>query len=151
MTDFVLSFSYQKIYEQFPDQVFKILIHDVTSQRAMAADKKAQQESQSDSYYNSVRKFISRESTLLRRGSTSQLVAMEAMTSTEVPEEQENISDPDVPVLTKLEQFEARMKRVSAGMRDGVFTVYTLASQLLLDPVVAEEFLMTKPSASSST
>lgn len=134
--------SYQQIYNQFPDQVIKIFIHDVTSQRAMTADKQAQ--NKSDSYYTSLRKFISRESTLLRSGSTSQLVAMDAMTVTEVPDEQKNISDPEVPLKTKLEQFEERMKRVSAGMREGVFTVYTLASQLLLDPVAAEEFLMSK-------
>lgn len=93
-----------------------------------------------DSYYSSLRKFISRES-LQRKGSSSQL-AIDAMGQTEVPEEQQHISDPEVPLLTKLEQFEARMKRVSNKMRDGVFTVFTLASQLMLDPVVAEEFLM---------
>lgn len=93
-----------------------------------------------DSYYSSLRKFLSRES---RQGFSSHL-AMDAMAATEVPEEQEHISDPEVPLLTKLEQFEARMKRVSSQMRDGVFTVFTFASQLMLDPVVAEEFLMSK-------
>ena len=96
-----------------------------------------------DSYYSSLRKFISKESTLLRKGSSSTL-AMEAMAQTEIPEEQEEISNPEVPLLTKLEQFEKRMKRVSGDMREGVFTVFTLASQLMLDPVVAEEFLMQK-------
>jgi hypothetical protein len=140
-----LYISYQQIYNQFPDQVIKVFIHDVTSQHAINADRLAKEKP--DSYYTSLRKFISRESALLRKGassSSSQLVAMDAMAATEIPEEQQHISDPDIPLLTKLEQFEERMKRVSTGMREGVFTVYTLASQLMLDPVVAEEFLMSK-------
>lgn len=138
---------YQQIYNQYPDQIIKIFIHDVTSQRARDADKLAQEKP--DSYYKSLRKFLSRESSLLRRGSTSQL-AMDAMAETEVPEEQQQISNPEIPLLTKLEQFEERMKRVSSGMREGVFTVFTLASQLMLDPVVAEEFLMSKTSTDLS-
>ncbi|KAI7891712.1 uncharacterized protein EV154DRAFT_419908 [Mucor mucedo] len=126
------------IYKEFPDQIIKIFIHDVTSQRAMNADKLAKDKP--DSYYSSFRKFLSRES---RKSSSSQL-AMDAMGQTEVPEEQEGLNDPEIPLLTKLEQFEARMKRVSRDMREGVFTVFTLASQLMLDPVVAEEFLMSK-------
>ncbi|KAG2207967.1 hypothetical protein INT47_010951 [Mucor saturninus] len=126
------------IYKEFPDQIIKIFIHDVTSQRAMNADKLAKDKP--DSYYSSFRKFLSRDS---RKSSSSQL-AMDAMAQTEVPEEQAQLNDPEVPLLTKLEQFEARMKRVSRPMREGVFTVFTLASQLMLDPVVAEEFLMSK-------
>lgn len=132
---------YQQIYEEFPDQIIKIFIHDVSSQRAKNADRIARDKP--DSYYSSLRKFISRESSLLRKGSSSQL-AMDAMAHTEIPEEQKQMADPEVPLLTKLEQFEARMQRVSGKMRDGVFTVFTLASQLMLDPVVAEEFLMSK-------
>ncbi|KAI8636613.1 hypothetical protein BD408DRAFT_425891 [Parasitella parasitica] len=132
---------YQEIYNKYPDQIIKIFIHDVTSQRAKDADKLAQEKP--DPYYKSLRKFLSRESSLLRRGSTSQL-AMDAMAETEIPEEQQQISNPNISLLTKLEQFEERMKRVSSGMREGVFTVFTLASQLMLDPVVAEEFLMSK-------
>lgn len=130
---------YQQIYEEFPDQIIKIFIHDVSSQRAKNADRIARDKP--DSYYSSLRKFLSRESS--RKGSTSQL-AMDAMAHTEVPEEEKQMTDPEVPLLTKLEQFEARMQRVSSKMRDGVFTVFTLASQLMLDPVVAEEFLMAK-------
>ncbi|KAI8063390.1 uncharacterized protein B0P05DRAFT_476853 [Gilbertella persicaria] len=129
---------YQHIYHEFPDQIIKIFIHDVTSERAMHADQTSRN---TDSYYASLRKFLSRESLLRKEPSNSQL-AMDAMAQTEVPEEQANVSDPAVPLLTKLEQFEARMKRVSEGMREGVFTVFTLATQLMLDPVVAEEFLM---------
>ncbi|CAO3654585.1 unnamed protein product [Mucor hiemalis] len=132
---------YQQIYEEFPDQIIKIFIHDVSSQRAKNADRIARDKP--DSYYSSLRKFISRESSLLRKGSSSQL-AMDAMAHTEIPEEQKQMADPEVPLLTKLEQFEARMQRVSGKMREGVFTVFTLASQLMLDPVVAEEFLMSK-------
>lgn len=129
---------YQQIYNQFPDQIIKIFIHDVTSQRAMNADRLAKDKP--DSYYSSLRKFLSRE---IKKGSSSQL-AIDAMAATEIPEEQEQISDPEVPLLTKLDQFEARMKRVSGQMREGVFTVFTFASQLMLDSVVAEEFLMSK-------
>ncbi|CEP16177.1 hypothetical protein [Parasitella parasitica] len=132
---------YQQIYNKYPNQIIKIFIHDVTSERAKNADRIVQEKP--DSYYKILRKFLSRESSLLRRGSTSQL-AMDAMAETEVPEEQQQISNPDISLLTKLEQFENRMQRVSSGMREGVFTVFTLASQLMLDPVVAEEFLMSK-------
>lgn len=138
-THFYFVLSYQQIYEEFPDQIIKIFIHDVSSQRAKNADRIARDKP--DSYYSSLRKFLSRESS--RKGSTSQL-AMDAMAHTEVPEEEKQMTDPEVPLLTKLEQFEARMQRVSSKMRDGVFTVFTLASQLMLDPVVAEEFLMAK-------
>lgn len=96
-----------------------------------------------DSYYSSLRKFLSRESTLSSKGSLSQ-IAMEAMAQTEVPEEQQQVVDPEIPLLTKLEQFEERMTGVSRQMREGVFTVFKLASELMLDPVVAEEFLMLK-------
>ncbi|KAI8333770.1 hypothetical protein BD560DRAFT_493977 [Blakeslea trispora] len=128
---------YQQIYEMFPDQVIKIFIHDVTSERAMNADRLARD--RPDSYYSSVRKFLSRES-ILRKGSSSQL-AMDAMAQTEIPEEQQDVDDPQVPLMTKLEQFEARMKRVSGQLPEGLFTIFTLATQLMLDPVVAENFL----------
>jgi hypothetical protein len=134
-------YSYQQIYNDFPDQIVKIFIHDVSSHRAMDADRLARDTP--DSYYSSLRKFLSRESALLSKGSSSHL-AMDAMAQTEVPEEQQQSVDPEVPLLTKLEQFEERMKRVSGQMREGVFTVFKLASQLMLDPVVAEEFLMSK-------
>ncbi|KAG2230457.1 hypothetical protein INT48_008792 [Thamnidium elegans] len=93
----------------------------------------------------SLRKFLSRESKLLKKGPSSAL-AIDAMASTELPDEQEQSLDPEVPLLTKLEQFDQRMQRVSSQMREGVFTVFSLASQLMLDPVVAEEFLMSKTS-----
>jgi hypothetical protein len=129
------------MYMKYPDQIIKIFIHDVTSQRAVHADRRAREKP--DSYYKSVRRFISREGKLLGRGSASQL-AMDAMAQTEIPKEQQDIGNPDVPLKTKLEQFHDRMERISSSMCEGVFTVFTLASQLMLDPIVAEEFLMSK-------
>lgn len=69
---------------------------------------------------------------------------MDVMATTEIPQEQQQMTDPQVPLVTKLEQFQQRMDRVSSNMREGVFTVFSLASQLMLDPVIAEEFLMNK-------
>lgn len=71
---------------------------------------------------------------------------MDVMATTEIPQEQQQMTDPQVPLVTKLEQFQQRMDRVSSNMREGVFTVFSLASQLMLDPVIAEEFLMNKNS-----
>ncbi|KAI7904662.1 uncharacterized protein BX663DRAFT_431187 [Cokeromyces recurvatus] len=136
---------YQQIYNEHPDQIIKIFIHDVSSHRAIVADRdnynNNPQHQQSDSYYNSLQRFISRESTLLRRGATPQL-AMDALAETEIPPN----SNSQIIASTKLEQFEERMKQISNHMREGVFTVFTLASQLLLDPVITEEFLLLKAS-----
>jgi uncharacterized protein YhaN len=96
------------------------------------------------SYYGAIRKFISRESALLRKKDSSAQLAMDVMATTEIPQEQQQMTDPQVPLVTKLEQFQQRMDRVSSNMREGVFTVFSLASQLMLDPVIAEEFLMNK-------
>lgn len=126
----------------YPDQIIKIFIRDVSSERAKISDRIARDKP--DSYFRIVRKFLTRESRMLRREGTSSQLAMDAMTETEVPEEQQHMADPNIPTLTKLEQFEDRMKRVSANMRDGVFSVFTLASQLMLDPYIAEEFLLSK-------
>lgn len=96
------------------------------------------------SYYSAIRKFISRESALLKKKDSSAQLAMDVMATTEIPQEQQQMTDPQVPLVTKLEQFQQRMDRVSSNMREGVFTVFSLASQLMLDPVIAEEFLMNK-------
>ncbi|CEI86359.1 hypothetical protein RMCBS344292_00801 [Rhizopus microsporus] len=98
------------------------------------------------SYYGAIRKFISRESALLKKKDSSAQLAMDVMATTEIPQEQQQMTDPQVPLVTKLEQFQQRMDRVSSNMREGVFTVFSLASQLMLDPVIAEEFLMNKNS-----
>ncbi|KAG0172567.1 hypothetical protein DFQ28_010319 [Apophysomyces sp. BC1034] len=136
---------YQEIYARFPSQVAKIFIHDVTSERAMTEDRRKRDRDASDSYYNSIRKFlVKEESHLLRRTNTGTHAAMDAMTRTEIPSEQEAALDPEVPPATKLELFEQRMERVSAGMPEGMFTVFKLASQLLTDPVMAEEFMVSK-------
>ncbi|CAO3592535.1 unnamed protein product [Absidia cylindrospora] len=137
---------YAKIYHQYPDQIVKILIHDVTSERAIHADRQAA--SQPDGFYDSIKKFMAGEvaSTSPRpsRVNTSSEKAMDAMLNPEIHEDQHQIMDPNIPLKTKLEQFEQRMYRVSAGMRHGVFTVFSLASQLLLDPQIVEELYMTK-------
>ncbi|KAI8973241.1 hypothetical protein BDF20DRAFT_823412 [Mycotypha africana] len=133
---------YEQIYIQYPQQVIKIFIHDVTSLRARNADRLQQEKP--DSYYRMIVKFLSKEAQLYRKNSNSSQLAMDAMAQTEVPEEQQEITDPNIPVKTKLEQFEERMVRIASNMREGVFTVFTLASQLITDPVVAEEFLMAK-------
>lgn len=65
---------------------------------------------------------------------------MDAMAITEVPQEQQQMTDPQVPLLTKLEQFEQRMGNISDTMPKGVFTVFSLASKLKLDDVVSKEF-----------
>ncbi|KAI7869079.1 hypothetical protein BDF14DRAFT_1723471 [Spinellus fusiger] len=122
---------YQEIYRQFPDQIIKIFIHDVSSERAMNADK-TREASASEKYYTILRKFVTREHSLLKRTNTSPQTAMDAITDTEVPQEQKIAMDPNVSENTKLEIFEERMKRVSTGMREGVFHVFKFASQLLL-------------------
>ncbi|KAI8089935.1 uncharacterized protein BX664DRAFT_365708 [Halteromyces radiatus] len=138
---------YSKIYHQFPDQVIKIFIHDVTSERAMHADRQAA--SRSDSFYDGIKKFMagdptsssssstawsssSQSPTKPTRVNTSSEKAIDAMLASEVPMEQQQVMDPTISLKTKLEQFEQRMYRVSSGMRHGVFSVFSLASQLLL-------------------
>ncbi|SAM05086.1 hypothetical protein [Absidia glauca] len=139
---------FAKIYHRYPGQIVKIFIHDVTSERAMQADR--QTASRSESFYDGVKKLIAEElgsfssSSQTAHITTSSEKAMEAMLHPEIPEEQQQIMDPTIPLKTKLEQFEQRMYRVSGGMRYGVFSVFSLASQLLLDPEMAEELHMMK-------
>jgi hypothetical protein len=132
-----LPFRFAKIYHRYPGQIVKIFIHDVTSERAMQADR--QTASRSESFYDGVKKLIAEELGSFSSSSpqtahipTSSEKAMEAMLHPEIPEEQQQIMDPTIPLKTKLEQFEQRMYRVSGGMRYGVFSVFSLASQLLL-------------------
>lgn len=126
---------YAKIYHRYPHQIVKIFIHDVTSERAMHADRQAA--SRSDSFYDGIKKFMAGESSApsnlrMSRANTSSEKAMDAMLSPEVPDEQQQVMDPNIPLKTKLEQFEQRIYRVSNGMRHGVFSVFSTASQLLL-------------------
>ncbi|KAI9280028.1 hypothetical protein BY458DRAFT_553447 [Sporodiniella umbellata] len=131
---------YQQIYHDFPDQIIKIFIHDVSSQRAIDADKLVFSTSTTDfSYYNAVRKFISRESMHLRRKDSSTQLAMDAMATTEVPQQEQQMSNPEIPLLTKLEQFEKRMGNIAETMPKGTFTVFSLASKLKLDDIVSNE------------
>ncbi|ORZ21300.1 hypothetical protein BCR42DRAFT_407255 [Absidia repens] len=142
---------FARIYQRYPDQVVKIFIHDVTSKRAKHADRQAA--SRTDSFYDGIKKMIAGELTSSsssssnggpKRVNTSSEKAMDAMLTPEVPDNQQQVMDPTVPLKTKLEQFEQRMQRVSAGMRYGVFTVFSTATQLLHDPEVAEELYMAK-------
>ncbi|CAO3588044.1 unnamed protein product [Absidia cylindrospora] len=140
---------FARIYQRYPDQVVKIFIHDVTSKRAMDADLQAA--SRTDSFYDGIKKLIAGESTSSstsngrpKRVNTSSEKVMDAMLTPEVPESQQQVMDPTVPLKTKLERFEQRMQSVSAGMRHGVFTVFSTATQLLLDPEVAVELHMAK-------
>ncbi|KAG1467116.1 hypothetical protein G6F46_000175 [Rhizopus delemar] len=133
---------YQQIYHEFPEQVIKIFIHDVSSQRAMNADRRASSMSSlSDfSYYTAIRKFITKENIELRKKDSSTQLAMDAMATTEVPEEEQQMTDPEIPVVTKLEQFEQRMERIASTMPPDVFTIFTLASKLKLDDTVSKAF-----------
>lgn len=103
----------------------------------MQADRRTA--SRSESFYDGVKKLIAEELSSFSSSSsqiapitTSSEKAMEAMLHPEIPEEQQQIMDPTIPLKTKLDQFEERMYRVSNGMRYGVFSVFSLASQLLL-------------------
>ncbi|ORY90502.1 hypothetical protein BCR43DRAFT_464425 [Syncephalastrum racemosum] len=129
---------YREIYERYPDQIIKIFIHDITSDRARRAD--IQESEKPDSYYNSLRKLLAREPSA-RRSSTSSNF-MEAFGEIDVPDDQQQMDDPAVPLKTKLERFEERMQHVSKGTREGVFTVFRLAFQLRTDPVVWQEFAL---------
>ncbi|ORX46822.1 hypothetical protein DM01DRAFT_1293395 [Hesseltinella vesiculosa] len=124
---------YARIYHEYPDQIAKIFIHDVTSERAMHADR--QGASRSDLIYQGVKRLMSSSSNLRRSNTSSE--AMDVFVHRDIPKEQQMALDPRIPVKTKLEQFEHRMTNVSLGMRHGVFSVFTLASQLLL--VIADD------------
>ncbi|KAI8332821.1 hypothetical protein BC941DRAFT_435419 [Chlamydoabsidia padenii] len=120
---------YSKIYHRYPHQIVKIFIHDVTSERAMHADRQAA--SRTDSFYDGIKKFMAGEPSS-RSNHISSEKAMDAMLSPEVPDEQQQVMDPAIPLRTKLEQFEQRIDRVSNDIQHGVFSVFTTASQLLL-------------------
>lgn len=121
------------IYEQYPDQIIKIFIHDVTSERAKLADRR--ESLRSDSYYNTLRNYLSRDQTLNWRrptpsSSSSSSSVMNAIEEVEVPEDQKQVMDPDVPLKTKLDMFHERMDNVTRGLPPGLLTVFNLASQL---------------------
>lgn len=123
---------YQEIYAKYPSRVLKIFIHDVTSERAIVEDRRQRERDASDSYYNTIRKFlVKEESHLLRRSNTGTHAAMDAMTHTEIPQEQQAALDPDVPQATKEELFKQRLERVTQGMPEGLFTLFKNSSRLL--------------------
>lgn len=137
--------SYQKIYQQFPDQVAKVLIHDVTSERALKADQEAEARKAEASkpgkkaYLTSLREAIGLHATVTGQASIASS-AVDAVTSTECPDEQVVATDPTVPVPTKVELFVKRIAQVSEGMRPGVFRLYKDAKEIFDDEVVAAAF-----------
>lgn len=136
---------YQKIYQQFPDQVAKVLIHDVTSERALKADQEAEARKAEASkpgkkaYLTSLREAIGLHATVTGQASIASS-AVDAVTSTECPDEQVVATDPTVPVPTKVELFVKRIAQVSEGMRPGVFRLYKDAKEIFDDEVVAAAF-----------
>lgn len=135
--------SYQEIYNEYPDQIIKICIHDVTSHRAIESDRIASEKP--DSYYRVIRKFFSRESRLLKKSPSSQF-AMDALAETEIPEEQLIVADPEISIATKLKQFEERIERVSKDIKEGVFTVFSSGDEIMSDLFVSQELLTTRTS-----
>ncbi|KAL0088171.1 hypothetical protein F4703DRAFT_1735241 [Phycomyces blakesleeanus] len=120
---------YQEIYRQFPDQIIKVFIRDVSSELAIHADNN-KDTSSSERMYNIIRKFISQEHSTLKRTNTSQ-TAMDAITNTEVPKSQQVAMDPSVPQATRLELFKERMEQAASDMKEGAFTVFKSSTQLI--------------------
>lgn len=108
--------------------MIKIFIHDVTSERAKQADR--QTALRGESLYDGVKKFISKEAPKLGRSMSSTEKAMEAALHSDIPNDQK-VLDSNLSMTTKLNQFEQRMINLSEAMRYGVFSTFTLASQLL--------------------
>jgi hypothetical protein len=139
------TFSYHKIYQQFPDQVVKVLIHDVTSERAVMADKEAEARKAEASkpgkkmYLESLREAIGLHAKVTGQASLASS-AVDAVTSTEQPAQESVATDPNVPAPTKVELFTQRIAQVSEGMRDGVFRLYKNPKELFDDEVVAAAF-----------
>ncbi|KAI8145503.1 hypothetical protein BJV82DRAFT_511587 [Fennellomyces sp. T-0311] len=130
---------YQHLYKQYPNQIIKIFIHDVTSERARHADQRESE--RSDSYYNNLRKFLARDQQnggnangsnplLPRRSGTTTSTMFDALGETEIPDDEKVMMDPAVPLKTKLDMFNERMDNLSAELPEGVMSVFTLASQL---------------------
>lgn len=125
---------YRMLYDRFPDQIIKIFIHDVTSERAKRADQRELE--RSDSYYNGLKRFLSREQPpglppRPQRSGTSTTAIMEVIGDTDIPEEEKVMEDPAVPLKTKLDIFQERMEEIAKGLPEDTFTLYTLASQLV--------------------
>ncbi|KAI9270558.1 hypothetical protein BDA99DRAFT_323580 [Phascolomyces articulosus] len=130
---------YQQIYKQYPNQIIKIFIHDVTSERARHADQRESE--RSDSYYNGLKKFLARDQQpnggppgvgglLPRRSSTTTTSMLDAVGETELSEDEKVMNDPAVSLKTKLDMFHDRMDYLASELPEGVLTVFTLASQL---------------------
>ncbi|KAI9487981.1 hypothetical protein BDB00DRAFT_850493 [Zychaea mexicana] len=135
---------YQQIYKQYPEQIIKIFIHDVTSERARHADQRESE--RSDSYYNNLKKFLARDQqsggggNLPRRSATTTTSMLDAIGETEIPDEEKVMMDPTVSLKTKLDIFHERMDNLARELPEGVLTVFTLASQLRTDPIITHTF-----------
>jgi hypothetical protein len=140
---------YHKIYEQFPDRIVKVFIHDVTSERAMKADEEAEArkaEAPKEGkkvYLESLREAIGLHATVTGEAHIAES-AVDAVTSTEQPPQAAVTNDPNVPPPTKLELFHQRIAQVSDGMRDGVFKLFKDPKEIYEDSVVAAAFTETK-------
>ncbi|KAG2182717.1 hypothetical protein INT44_005697 [Umbelopsis vinacea] len=137
---------YQKVYQQFPDRIVKVFIHDVTSERAAKADLAAEQAKKEAAtkgtkkmYMESLREAIGLHATVTGEAHISNS-AVDAVTNTEEPPTQQASNDPNVPPLTRVELFEQRIAKVSEGMREGVFKLYKDPKEIYEDTVVATAF-----------
>ncbi|KAI9024936.1 hypothetical protein CLU79DRAFT_745518 [Phycomyces nitens] len=119
---------YKEICRQFPDQVIKVFIRDVSSELTVNPDNNKGLFSP-ERIYEIIHRFISEEHSALKRTDSSK-IAMEAITTTELPEAQKAAMDPNLPQADRLEMFNKRMENVSSDMREGVFTVFKDSSKL---------------------
>jgi Uncharacterized conserved protein (DUF2183) len=145
-TQIDLYYSYQKVYQQFPDRIVKVYIHDVTSERAAKADLAAEQAKKEAAtkgtkkvYLESLREAIGLHATVTGEAHISNS-AVDAVTNTEQPPVEEVSNDPNVPPLTRVELFNQRIAKVSEGMREGVFKLYKDPKEIYDDTVVAAAF-----------
>jgi hypothetical protein len=137
---------YQKVYQQFPDRIVKVFIHDVTSERAKKADTEAEEAKKEAASKGTKNVYLEslREAIGLHAGVTGEShfthSAVDAVTHTEQPPEQEASTDPSVPAPTRLELFNQRIAKVSEGMREGVFKLYKDPKEIYDDSVVTAAF-----------
>lgn len=138
--------SYQKVYQQFPDRIVKVFIHDVTSERAAKADLAAEQAKKEappkgtkKAYMESLREAIGLHATVTGEAHISNS-AVDAVTNTEQPPEEQAATDPNVPPPTRVELFNQRIAKVSQGMREGVFRLYKDPKEIYEDAVVVSAF-----------
>ncbi|OZJ03747.1 hypothetical protein BZG36_03061 [Bifiguratus adelaidae] len=130
---------YSQVYKLLPDQVLKIFIHDVSSARAVEADKLAQDEKQRKlthgTYLETLRAAIGADERMKGEGNMA-ASAVDAVTHTEDSELQRAAMDPKRTTESRLALFEERIKQISEGIRPGVFSLFKDPRVFLEDPVV---------------